>query len=88
MPEYRHPRADPDTPAAWTADLGGEKVAVDMDGVFTAESDAAVRQLAVAYDTTPEALRVDASGTCDVVKADGDVCGRDLPCPYHDGGDE
>jgi len=22
--------------------------------------------------------------TCDVVKADGDVCGRDKPCPYHD----
>lgn len=21
--------------------------------------------------------------TCDAVKSDGDVCGRDLPCPYH-----
>lgn len=21
--------------------------------------------------------------TCDTVKADGDVCGRELPCPYH-----
>jgi len=24
------------------------------------------------------------SGTCDVVKQDGDICGRDRPCPYHD----
>jgi hypothetical protein len=21
--------------------------------------------------------------TCDTVKADGEVCGRELPCPYH-----
>lgn len=21
--------------------------------------------------------------TCDVVKSDGERCGRDLPCPYH-----
>lgn len=24
------------------------------------------------------------SDTCDVVKADGEVCGRSTPCPYHD----
>jgi hypothetical protein len=24
-----------------------------------------------------------ATDTCDVVKADDEVCGRDLPCPYH-----
>ena len=23
------------------------------------------------------------SGTCDAVKTDGEVCGRELPCPYH-----
>jgi len=22
--------------------------------------------------------------TCQVVKSDGEVCGRNLPCPYHD----
>ena len=26
---------------------------------------------------------VEAAGTCDTVKNDGDVCGRDLPCSYH-----
>lgn len=25
----------------------------------------------------------DESGTCDVVKSDGEVCGRELPCRYH-----
>lgn len=26
--------------------------------------------------------------TCETVKSDGDVCGRELPCPYHsDAGD-
>jgi hypothetical protein len=24
------------------------------------------------------------TGTCDVVKNDGEVCGRDRPCQYHD----
>jgi hypothetical protein len=26
-------------------------------------------------------------GTCQVEKADGEVCGRDLPCPYHSEGE-
>lgn len=25
----------------------------------------------------------DVSGTCEAVKADDEVCGRELPCPYH-----
>lgn len=28
------------------------------------------------------------SVTCDAVKADGEVCGRELPCPYHSEGDD
>jgi len=86
MPAYRHPRADPDTDAAWAADLGdGTVVDVDENGVFTARSDGAVRQLAAAYDTTPEQMRVDDEPeTCQTVKADGEVCGREKPCPYHD----
>jgi hypothetical protein len=27
--------------------------------------------------------RVDSTATCEAIKADGDVCGRELPCPYH-----
>jgi len=27
---------------------------------------------------------VDGLGTCEVEKSDGEVCGRDRPCPYHD----
>lgn len=25
----------------------------------------------------------DEAGSCDTVKDDGEVCGRNLPCPYH-----
>lgn len=24
------------------------------------------------------------AGTCEAVKSDGEVCGRERPCPYHD----
>jgi hypothetical protein len=81
MPEYRHPRADPETDAAWAADLGdGTVVSVDSDGVFTAESDAAVRQLAAAYDTTPDALRLNQQ-TGD---EDPAVLVKDGVCPWCD----
>lgn len=36
-------------------------------------------------DEVADALGVgDEPETCTVEKADGDVCGRELPCPYHD----
>jgi len=28
--------------------------------------------------------RENAPETCDVIKNDGEVCGRERPCPYHD----
>ncbi|QLH80975.1 hypothetical protein [Halosimplex pelagicum] len=30
----------------------------------------------------------DDAETCDEVKSDGEVCGRDLPCPYHSDEDD
>lgn len=30
----------------------------------------------------------DDAETCDTVKSDGEVCGRELPCPYHSDEDE
>lgn len=30
----------------------------------------------------------DTVGTCQEVKTDGEVCGRELPCPYHSEDDE
>ena len=85
MPRYQHPRIGPDDDVSIAVDLGGYQVVTDADGVFEAECDADVRALATAHRTTPEAMRVDGDdpGTCDVVKQDGEVCGRELPCPYH-----
>ena len=34
-------------------------------------------------DTRGDFARVE-SGECEVVKSDGDVCGRERPCSYHD----
>jgi len=57
--------------------------------------EASARALASAYDEDVAALRVgegtDADSgqteadtdTCQTVKSDGEVCGRELPCPYH-----
>lgn len=82
MPRYKHPRnVGVDDPARFAVDVGGEHVPVDSDGCFETDDEAEVRAIAQAHGMTVDELRVD--GTCEVVKADGDVCGRELPCPYH-----
>jgi hypothetical protein len=86
MPTVRHPRDREDVaghpPAAVTVRGRSYDVARDDDtATVDLPTDADVRALASAYDLAADALRV--AETCDVVKADGDVCGRDLPCPYH-----
>lgn len=83
--------------------LRGETVPVDRDGdgpaTFTSDDVAAVRALAESYGVEVQTIAVgedgdsaqsdgDDSGTCTAVKSDGEVCGRELPCPYHDGGDD
>lgn len=82
MPTVRHPQARDDVagnlPARVT--VNGESYAVE-DGRVDLPTDADVTALADAYGLAAEELR-DAE-TCDVVKADGDVCGRELPCAYH-----
>lgn len=35
-------------------------------------------------DSNSERGVTDADETCTTVKADGEVCGRERPCPYHD----
>lgn len=87
MARYRHPRVDPDADGApgFSVSLAGETIPLDADGTFETDADAAVEGLAKAYGTTADAIRVDEPpGTCDVVKSDGDVCGRSRPCHYHD----
>jgi len=93
--QVQHPQADRDCPlpAAVTCP-DGETRHPDSDGWVTAPDDVA-RALADAwaahYGADADALLgaddADAGGgpadTCDAVKLDGEVCGRDLPCPYH-----
>lgn len=86
MPTVRHPRALDDVvghpPAAVT--VSGATYAVDRSespATVDLPTDRHVRELANAYDLDASDLTL--SQTCDVVKADGEVCGRETPCPYH-----
>lgn len=83
MPRYRHPRADDGHPPAQIHVSRGHKAAVADDGTFEAPAPVAE---AIARDHGVDVSEMavgDDTETCDVVKQDGDVCGRDLPCPYH-----
>lgn len=86
MPTVRHPRARDDVaghpPAAVTVRGRSYPVARDDDPATVTLPDAAdVAALAAAYDLAADDLRV--TETCDAVKSDGEVCGRELPCQYH-----
>ena len=78
----RHPLAETPRACDDAVDLGGTLLPVE-DGELTVPDrlEPAAQEWAAGYDTTLEALRV--TETCDVVKSDGEVCGRELPCQYH-----
>lgn len=63
-----------------------EKVA-DFLGATVEESDAEESDETDADDADDSEEETDAE-TCQTVKSDGDVCGRELPCAYHSDGDE
>ena len=92
--QVQHPRAtdaDPRDPPTAVSVPGHGNVAVNTDG-YLADldddvADRAMRALGDAYgvDYTDDGDVVLDGGaqTCEAVKSDGDVCGRELPCPYH-----
>lgn len=88
MPTIKHPNAvrDTDDDVDDAVTLGGETVDVGEDGTLEV-SEAQADTLARRYDVSTDALRVGVE-TCEVVKSDGEVCGRELPCPYHSEDDE
>ncbi|WP_256394112.1 hypothetical protein [Natronoarchaeum rubrum] len=79
-----HPRAGdgPGTPPA-AVGVNGEAVPVDEDGTFAVPDDAHswLGRFAAAYDASVDDLV--AGERCDVVMSNDEVCGRELPCPYH-----
>lgn len=83
MTTVSHPAAERDaSPAAVT--VGRTTYAVDSDGIVDCPADVAdtvAAVLAEAHDCDVDTLLADE--TCDTVKSDGEVCGRELPCPYH-----
>ena len=87
MPTLRHPRAldevDGHPPRTVPSAAVGERVTVDDAGEFEVAEASDARDLAAAYGVELERLVVEDTETCDTVKSDGEVCGRELPCPYH-----
>ena len=79
-----HPDADRGaSPAAVT--VGTDTYLVDSDGVIDCPDD--VERSVAARLARVSGCDIDAlldAGTCEVIKADGDVCGREKPCRYHD----
>lgn len=90
MVTVRDPKADPDADGYSDAavDVNGELVPIE-NGTFTAPRswvDGYAEREGVAVEDVLADGDDDADnepGTCDTVKSDGEVCGRDLPCPYH-----
>jgi len=82
MPTVTHPRAleDVDGSPPARVSLGRERYDID-GGNVTVPDESHVRTLARAHGVDPDRLRE--NDTCDVVKGDGEVCGREKPCQYH-----
>jgi len=94
--KVQHPRAtdaDGRDPPSKVSIPGHGNVVVDEDGYLNdlddGEAKQAMRTLADAYDVEygdgGDVVREkdDSAEICDSVKSDGEVCGRELPCPYH-----
>lgn len=64
-----------------TVTLGGT-IYPCSDGESFEVSRGQAEALAGRYGVELSDIRV--GGTCDATKSDGEVCGRELPCPYHD----
>jgi len=94
MATLRHPRALDEVaghpPRTIPSAAVGARVTVADDGTFEVDDAADARDLAAAYGVALDRLVVDGGPgpeTCETVKSDGEVCGRELPCPYHSEGD-
>ena len=86
MPTVRHPQSFDDVAGQPKAavTINGETYPIDRDdspATVDVPTDDAVRVLANAYGLDADALRL--TETCEAVKNDGDVCGRELPCRFH-----
>ena len=60
---------------------------LDRGDTVTVDAEVAARLVERDYieyvDDEPKANSESDPATCDTVKSDGEVCGRELPCSYH-----
>jgi hypothetical protein len=77
--KIRHPRD-----VGIAIDVNGEHVLPDENGHYDiGDQRGWLERYADAVGVAPEDLIVDETATCETVKTDGEVCGRELPCAYH-----
>jgi len=86
--QVRHPNAvrDTDDPVDGAVYVDGGRYEVDPEDATLSMQEQQAERLAERYGVTLDEIRVgegEETETCTVVKNDGEVCGRDLPCPYH-----
>lgn len=85
----RHPRALDGDPPQVAVDVEGVHVSPNEDGTYDIPDDADgwLDRYAAANDVDTAELLVEDGGsggdTCQAVKSDGEVCGRETPCQYH-----
>lgn len=97
MPTVLHPRAlaETDGTCPHRVVVGGQRYSIDTEtGLVDLDSEQQAQELAAAHGVDRAAIEPDGgrgesggsgeSDTCEAVKNDGEVCGRDRPCPYHD----
>ena len=88
-----HPRALEDNRPPSAVDVNGEHREVD-DGVFEVDDETWLHGFAEAHGMDPDDLLLEEDQPppdeeiCTVVKNDGEICGREKPCPYHSDTDE
>ena len=75
--EYRHPDGT-DAPR-YVGVYREWKAEVDDDGYYETDADPETLVELGFLDELPD----DEPETCEEIKTDGEVCGREKPCPYH-----
>jgi len=82
MPEYRHPTTLDGVPGKAPArvHVTRAEAAAVTGGTFDAPESVG-EAVAARFGVDVPDIRV--GGTCETIKSDGEVCGRDLPCSYH-----
>jgi hypothetical protein len=82
--QVTHPRADDGAvPSRATVDGTDYRIKEGVVDAPEADAQALADAWADRFGADADDLLDDSTETCDAIKNDDEVCGRELPCPYH-----